>query len=114
MKKINIIGIVWIAILCATLLVVGNSMAADLLIDAELVDVSQHVDKNGAKYTRAIIKEQRELGGVSYSDTVAVMGFGEMAAPLATYKAGERLQAVVGANEYQGRTSYTVKGFVAD
>ena len=110
MKKIITFAIA----LILSIMLVAPSMAADILLDAKLISVSQHTDKNGQPYTRAIIEEKRELGGVSYSDTVAVMAFGEMASPLATYKAGEQLKAVVGSRDYMGRTSYTLKKLIAD
>jgi hypothetical protein len=100
--------------LILSIMLVTPSIAADMMLDAKLISVSQQTDKNGNLYTRAIIIEERSLEGVKYEDTVAVMAFGEMAAPLATYKEGEQLKAVVGSREYQGRTSYTVKKLIAD
>lgn len=110
MKKLTTFAIA----LILSIMLVAPTMAADMILDTQILDISQQTDKNGNLYTRAIILEKRSLEGVEYEDTVAVMAFGEMAAPLATYQAGEQLKAVVGSREYQGRTSYTVKKIIAD
>ena len=94
------------------LLVVGTAEAGDKLINTTIDSVVTKLDKNGNKYTRAIIKEERELSGVKYQVGVAVMAFGTNSGDLASYKPGDALKAVVAERQYKGRLSYTLRAIV--
>ena len=91
--------------------VAGQAFATDKMVNSRVDSVVTSLDKNGASYTRLIISEDRTLKGQSYTVTVPVMVFGKNAAIASKMKAGDTLNAVVAENEYQGRTSYTLRVF---
>ena len=86
-------------------------MASDKILNAKVVTASTSTDKNGAEYVRILISENRQIQGVKYTQTVAVMAFGEMVAKAKGLKSGDMLNAVCSEREYRGRTSYTVLAF---
>ena len=85
--------------------------AADQMLSGTVQEVIQKTDRNGAEYTRMILKVSKELSGLAYQDEVVVMGFQDKAPILATYAEGSEFTGVVGAREYEGNTYYTVKAF---
>ncbi|MBI9082720.1 MAG: hypothetical protein JEZ11_03925 [Desulfobacterales bacterium] len=98
-----------IALIAALITIgVGTAIAADQLLDTKVDSVVTKIDRNGNAYVRAIISEKKEISGVAYDATTAVMFFGEQVAFGKTLKAGSPLKAIVAANEYKGRVSYTV------
>lgn len=86
---------------------VGVSMAEDKVLNAPIDSVSVKLDKNGAEYVRVIVKETRELSGISYPATTPVMFFGDMAQQGKALKVGDTLKAIVNGREYRGNVSYT-------
>jgi hypothetical protein len=100
--KLRSIVFAIIAILVCTVAV----QAADQLLTATVSDVVVTNDKNGNEYVRLIIAEPKELDGVSYVSSTAVMCFRETASFAKTLKKGDKIRAIVSPNEYQGRTSY--------
>ena len=93
-------------ILIALLVFATAAQAADQMLNATVSDVVVANDRNGAEYVRLIINEPRELDGVAYVSSVAVMCFRETANFAKTLKKGDKIRAIISPNEYQGRTSY--------
>jgi len=91
--------------------VVTIAMSADKLIDLKITQVVEATDRNGNPYTRIIVEEARKVKGVAYDATVAVMAFGDHAAPAAELQVGDQLKAIVSSRVWQGRTSYTIQAF---
>lgn len=110
--KITNIWLVTVMLIIGMFAMTPPASAEDMVLNASIDSITFKADKNGAEYGRAIILEEKSLGGVSYTDGVAVMAFGDMVEPLKAYKQGDTLKAVVGKTEYQGRTSYTLKAFI--
>jgi hypothetical protein len=92
--------------LIAILVVAVAAQAADQMLNATVSDIVVTNDKNGNEYVRLIINEPRELDGVAYVSSVAVMCFRETANFAKTLKKGDKIRAIVSPNEYQGKTSY--------
>ena len=92
--------------------VAGQAFATDKMVNSRVDSVVTSLDKNGASYTRLIINENRTLEDQSYTVTVPVMVFGKDAAIASKMKVGDTLKAIIAENEYQGRTSYTLRTFV--
>jgi hypothetical protein len=86
--------------------------AADQNLNVTIESATLAVDKNGREYIRFIVPVDKQLQGVEYSDSVAVMAFGNMTEPAKAYKAGDQLNVIVKSREYQGNTSYTVLKFL--
>jgi hypothetical protein len=104
--------VIVVSLICTAGLVAAN--AADQLINSPIESVVTKIDKNGQSYTRFIIEEERTLNGTSYTTTVAVMAFGDMAqvAKQKNLSKGNTLRAIVTPNVYNGRTSYNILSFV--
>jgi hypothetical protein len=100
-----------VAIMFVGCMFTGMAIASDKMLDAKIVSASTSTDKNGAEYVRILISEDRSLQGVKYTQTVAVMAFGEMVAKAKGLKSGDTLKAVCSEREYRGRISYTVLAF---
>jgi hypothetical protein len=79
----------------------------DKQIDATIESLEFKLDRNESPYARAIIQDEFELNGVKYTKGVPVMAFGE-GNKLEDYNKGDRLKAIVGVSEYNGRTSYNL------
>ena len=107
MKKIMSIIAAVVFVSCMAI----PAMALDKMLDAKIVSASTSTDKNGAEYVRILISEDRDLQGVKYTQTVAVMAFGEMVKKAKALKSGDTLKAVCSEREYRGRTSYTILAF---
>jgi len=87
--------------------------AADQILTAKIQKVEQKIDKNGQPYVRMFISERKELSGVQYETSTAVMGFGDsLVGQLKTVKVGDTLKMIVAQNEYKGRTSYNIIAIV--
>jgi len=96
-----------------TLQTVANS--AEQIMQEPVTGVTVAVDKNGNEYVRAIVNTKKSLNGIEYQIGVPVMAFStnpDAVAKMKTLKKGDKLNAIVSANEYQGRTSYTVIQFI--
>jgi len=92
--------------------VAGQAFATDKMVNSRVDSVVTSLDKNGVSYTRLIISENRTLEGQSYTVTVPVLIFGNDVKQASKMKAGDTLKAIIAENEYQGRTSYTLRTFV--
>ncbi len=101
-----------LTVLTVLLTIAGIATAGDLVINQEISEVKILKDKNGSEYVRAIIQENRQLAGVSYSAGVPVMFFGALTPQAKNLKKGDVLKAVVHGQEYKGRLSYTARAFV--
>jgi hypothetical protein len=91
---------------------IGIAFAQDKVLDNKIESVTIDKDKNGNEYVRFIVEEARELSGIKYNTSVAVMAFGETVQAAKSYREGQSLKAVVSSREYQGRVSYTILAFV--
>ena len=91
---------------------VGLASAKDLMLESEISSISIQPDKNGNDYGRIFIEETRELNGVDYKASVAVMCFGSTVEAARNYSKGDSFKAVVSTNEYRGRLNYSVIQFV--
>ena len=98
-----------LAIACFTAVPV---YAVDQNLNVTIESVTLAKDINGREYVRFIVPVNKQLQGVEYKDTVAVMAFGSMTEPAKTYKAGDTLNAIVKSREFQGSTSYTILKFL--
>lgn len=87
--------------------------AEDKILDAKIQSIENKLDKNGNQYCRIFIAEKRELSGIQYETSVAVMGFGAgLVEQLKAKKAGDTVKLIVAENEYKGRTSYNIIALV--
>lgn len=86
--------------------------ATDSNLNVVIESATLAKDKNGNEYVRFIVPVDKQLQGVEYQDTVAVMAFGSMTQPAKAYKAGDTLNAIVKSREFQGNTSYTILKFL--
>ena len=93
-------------ILIALLVFATAAQAADQMLNATVSNIVVTNDKNGNEYVRLIINEPRELDGVAYVKSVAVMCFRETANFAKTLKKGDKIKAIVSPSEYQGKTNY--------
>jgi len=91
---------------------IGMAYAKDKILDVKIEEAVTKLDKYGKEYVRFIVTENRELHGVKYDTTVAVMAFGETVELAKKYNQGEQLKAVCSSKEYNGRLSYTVITFL--
>ena len=91
---------------------IGIVYAADQMLDTTVSDTVKRLDKNGNEYVRVIIDEAKELNGVSYTASTAVMFFGPLVQEAKNLKKGDALKVIASSSEYQGRTSYTAVAFV--
>jgi len=94
-----------ISLICAFAL---PAYAEDVLLTAKVQSVTQATDRNGGKYVRVIVEEDRTLNGVSYKAGIPAMFFGSIASEGAKLKAGDTLRAIVSKREFNSRMSYTV------
>ena len=90
----------------------GQALAVDKMIDTKIDSVVTALDKNGQSYVRLIVNENRTIQGTKYQVTIPVMVFGNDVAKAGKLKAGDNLKGIVAENEYQGRTSYTLRTFI--
>ena len=89
------------------------AMAEDKILTAKIQQIEQKLDKNGKAYVRVFIEEQKELSGIQYRTSTAVMGFGQpLVDQMKNLKKGDTIKAVVATNEYKGRTSYNVLALI--
>lgn len=111
-RKINIMVIALTALILMASFTIGTANAADKLFNATIERVDIQPDKNGNQYARLIVPEERELNGVKYTTTVAVMAFGTAFERASQLKAGDTLYAVCSGREYRGNMSYTIQAFI--
>ena len=110
--KCFVIAIALFAILMCGLMA-HPAMAEDKILDAKIQSIENKLDKNGNQYCRIFIAEKRELSGIQYETSVAVMGFGAgLVEQLKAKKAGDTVKLIVAENEYKGRTSYNIIALV--
>ena len=102
--KASLVSVIIIAVVLAA----GMVQAKDVLVESEIKSVTTQIDKNGNDYVRVIISEERELNGIKYTAGVPMMAFGDTVAQAQALSAGEQVKAICSAQEYQGRTSYTL------
>jgi hypothetical protein len=89
------------------------ALAEDQILTAKIQQIEQKLDKNGNQYCRIFIEEQKELSGIQYRTSTAVMGFGaSLVEQMKSLKKGDTIKAVVATNEYKGRTSYNVLALI--
>jgi hypothetical protein len=100
-----------VAIMFVGCMFTGMAIASDKILDAKVVSATTSLDKNGSEYVRILISEDRQIQGVKYTQTVAVMAFGNMVKKAKALKGGDTLKAICSEREYRGRTSYTVLAF---
>ena len=100
MKRFTLM-IATLLIVYAVIFTVGVACAADKVINAKIDTISQHIDKNGAPYTRIMILEPRELQGIRYETGIPVMAFGSISEEANKLIPGEQLKAVVSERTYQ-------------
>ena len=62
---------------CVMMLAIGTGYAEDVKLEGKISAVQVSQDKNGKEYVRALLPEKRQLNGISYDTTVAVMFFGD-------------------------------------
>jgi len=91
---------------------VQTSIAADLMLNTEIKQMTVRNDKNGNEYVRFIIEEDKELNGVAYKTETVVMCFGGTVEQAKAYAEGDKLKAIASSNEYRGRTNYNIVAFV--
>jgi hypothetical protein len=103
MKKFAALFVV-IAILCC----VGIASAKDIVINQEIKAIAFKNDKNGNQYVRIFVEQDRTLNGISYKRDIALMGFGDVVAPLKAYKKGQKVKLVVSEGEFRGNPSYRI------
>jgi len=98
------------AVLCITVMltIAIPALAADVLLNAKIDNVTQAIDKNGNEYIRFIVTENRMLQGVEYQVGVAVMAFRGTVTQAKSLSEGDTLKAVCTEREYKGRKSYTI------
>lgn len=90
------------------MLAIGTGYAEDVKMDGKISAVQISQDKNGKDYVRVLVPETRNLNGISYETTVAVMFFGEHVAAGKALKAGDALKCIANKRLYNGNPSYTV------
>jgi len=113
MKKFFKVNVLLIAVLIVGLMsITGLASAKDLMLESEITSISIQPDKNGNDYGRIFIQEDRELNGVGYKASVAVMCFGDTVEAAKTYSKGDSFKAVVSTNQYKGRLNYNVIQFI--
>lgn len=100
------------AVIAALCMLATPALALDKIMNDKIQSATVAIDKNGNKYIRLIVQEERKLQGTSYTIGVPVMVFGNLVEPAKALKAGDTLKAVVASREYQGNTSYTVRAFL--
>jgi hypothetical protein len=97
-----------IAVALAVMSFALPAAAADQVLQAPVQSVKNAIGKDGSPYTRVIIEQTFETGGINYKKGIPVMFFDDaMAEQTASLKPGDTLKAVVSPREYQGRISYT-------
>jgi hypothetical protein len=113
MKKFSLFSLT-IAILIAVMWITSPVMvaAADEVVDTTIQSTVQKRDKNGQDYVRFIIPIERTLNGISYNDTVAVNAYPPLVTEAAGYKSGQKLHAIVGFREFNGRQYGTILKFL--
>ena len=108
----NIALLTAILVLVFTAILAPTVHAADKVINAKIDTISQHIDKNGAPYTRIMILEPRELQGIRYETGIPVMAFGSLHEEASKLTPDTMFKAVVSERTYQGRTSYTLQALI--
>jgi len=97
------------AIIAMALMIAIPVMAEDVILNTTIDSVTAAIDKNGDEYVRVIIVEDRVLQGVSYTATVPLMFFGEMAAQAKDLKKGQAIRVLANKKEYKGNHSYMAR-----
>lgn len=87
---------------------VGLAISAeDVVLEGNLSAVVEAIDRNGNPYVRAIIEEEREKQGVSYTAGVPLMFFGDHAEVGKTLKKGDTIKCIASPRTFMDRKSYT-------
>lgn len=97
---------------CVMMLAIGTGYAEDVKLEGKISAVQVSQDKNGKEYVRALLPEKRQLNGISYDTTVAVMFFGDTVQHGKVLKAGDTLKCIAAKKLYNGNASYSVLAMV--
>ena len=98
-------------IMCSVM--ASPAAAEDKIMNVKIQSIEQKIDKNQNAYIRIFISEKKELSGIQYETSTAVMGFGaSLVEQLKAKKAGDTVKLIVAENEYKGRTSYNIIALV--
>lgn len=86
----------------------------DLIISGKITSMTEALTKKAkVPYIRFIVKFDKQIGSVVYSDSMPFMAFGTLVEPGRTYKEGQDIEMVVKPRMYEGSLrSYTILGFV--
>ena len=102
-----------LAIVLLTLLsFAGLVLAEDVQLNSPVEKVVIKKDKNGDTYARILIKDAKEMNGVSYNKDTSAMAFGDMVADAKKLKKGETLKCIASKRDFRGGTSYQVLKFL--
>ena len=114
MTNSRIARLITIIALFAGIIATTNSpsFAEDMLLKAEVQEVSVATDKNGKEYVRIIVAEDKELNGIKYTVGVPVMCFGATVGQAKQVTPGETLTCIADKGEYRGNTSYTLRAVI--
>ena len=105
----RLINMAILALFMCTLLIVNpNAYAEDVLVESKIINMSVKIDKNGNEYVRFIIKETKELNGLTYQADTAVMAFQTSVIAAKKLSEGDTLKAICSKNEYKGRLNYNI------
>lgn len=103
---------IMIALAFITIPVQAAEADGHLMLNHEIKEIVQVLDKNGNPYIRAIVMVTQELNGFEYETGIPTMFFGDRIEDGQKLKAGDILNAIVSVRVYQGRTSYTIIAMV--
>jgi hypothetical protein len=80
--------------------------------DVAIESVTLDKDKHQKDYVRLIIPVEKNLNGISYTDTIAVNAYGAHVETAKTLKPGDMLNAIVKFREFNGNTYGTIVQFI--
>ena len=96
----------------ALLAPIAVALAADTMIQAQVSDVRERLDKNGTPFSIIVIQEERTLNGVTYSADVICTAFRQAHEEAKTLKPGDTVKMIAAKREYNGDAAYTVRKIV--
>jgi hypothetical protein len=80
--------------------------AEDVMLDKKVERVTLKKDKNGNPFAILIVKDTKELNGMSYTGDIPVFAFGEAYADVKNLKKGDQLKAIAAKGTYNGQPNY--------
>ena len=88
------------------------ALAKEDLLDVEITNMVEKVDKNGNPYIRFIAQMSRETKGHQYDVGVPIMAFGGAVEKGRSYTVGDQLKCIAKYREFGSSESYTIIAYI--